>query len=98
MSIPMKKVAIGLVAALSLTPIATRPAAAWCTGWGCGGGNAGGAAAAGLIGGLALGAAIANSNQPAYVAPVDGGCWLERRPVYDQWGNYIGRRRVRVCQ
>ncbi len=92
MSIAMKKVAIGLVAALSFTPVATRPAAAWC--YGCGGG----AAAAGLIGGLALGTAIANANQPRYyAAPADGGCWIERRPVYDQWGNFIGRRRIRVC-
>ncbi len=24
--------------------------------------------------------------------------WIERRPVYDSWGNYIGRRRIRVCE
>jgi hypothetical protein len=99
MSIPVKKIVIGAVAALSLSSAFSTPASAWCNGWGCGGGNAGAAAAAGLIGGLALGAAAANANQPGYyAAPAYGGCWIERRPVYDQWGNFIGRRRIRVCQ
>jgi hypothetical protein len=96
MSIPVRKIVIGAVAALSLSSAFSTPASAWCNGWGCGGGNAGGAA---LIGGLALGAVIANANQPRYyAAPAYGGCWIERRPVYDEWGNFIGRRRIRVCQ
>ena len=101
MSIPVKKIVIAAVAALSLSSAFSSPASAWCNGWGCGGGDAGGAAAAGLIGGLALGAVIANANQPRYyyAQPVyGGGCWIERRAVYDEWGNYIGRRRVRICE
>ena len=67
----------------------------------------GGAIAAGVLGGLAVGAiagsAASNSNgyyrggyapAPAY----DGGCYFERRPVYDDYGEVIGHRRVRVCE
>lgn len=50
-----------------------------------------GAAALGI-----LGAAAAANSAPAY--PVYGGsCYIARQPMYDNWGNYIGRRRVRVC-
>lgn len=73
----------------------------------------GGAIAAGVLGGLAVGAiagsAAANSNAgygynngyPAYAAPAPvygGGCYFERRPVYDDDGEMIGHRRVRVCE
>lgn len=71
----------------------------------------GGAVAAGVIGGLALGAiagsAAANSNgynggyAPAYAAPqpyYGGGCYYQRRPVYDEDGELVGHRRVRVCE
>ncbi len=74
-------------------------------------GDNGGAIAAGVVGGLALGAiagsAAANANNgygggyPAYGAPqraYGGGCYYERRPVYDDYGEMIGRRRVRVCE
>jgi hypothetical protein len=49
---------------------------------------------------MALGAAAAGAAQgPVYAAPgYGGGCWVERRPIYDDWGNYVGRRRVRVCE
>ena len=57
------------------------------------------AVAAGVIGGLALGAAAASAAQgPGYGPGPYGGCWVERRPVYDDDGNYLGRRRVRVCE
>lgn len=53
-------------------------------------------AAVGLgILGLGLGAAIAGS-QPAYGHGYRE-CWWERRPVYNQYGDYMGRRRVQVC-
>lgn len=71
----------------------------------------GGAIAAGVIGGLALGAiagsAAANANgynggyAPAYAAPqpyYGGGCYYQRQPVYDEYGELVGRRRVRVCE
>jgi hypothetical protein len=106
MTLSFRKLAIGAVAALSLSAAAATPAAAWCNGWGCGGGwgggyNAGPAVAAGVLGGMALGAAAASAAQPRYYAPAPvygGDCWIERRPVYDNWGNYIGRRRIRVCE
>lgn len=49
----------------------------------------------GILGlGLAGAAAAANS-RPAY----DGyrECWWERRAVYNEYGDFMGRRRVRVC-
>lgn len=50
-----------------------------------------GAAALGI-----LGAAAAANSAPAY--PVyGGGCYIVRQPMYDDFGNYLGRRRVRVC-
>lgn len=57
-----------------------------------------GAAALGILGA----AAAANSQPyyPAYGAPAPvygGGCYIVRKPMYDDWGNYLGRRRVRVC-
>lgn len=56
--------------------------------------------AAGVLGGLALGSAAANANRGAYYAPGPyyGDCWIERRPVYDEDGEYVGTRGVRVCR
>jgi hypothetical protein len=56
--------------------------------------------AAGVLGGLALGSVAATATrEPYYAAPAPdyGECWIERRPVYDEDGDYVGRRRVRVC-
>lgn len=69
--------------------------------------SAGPAIAAG-IGGFALGAitggALANSAPPVvyapapvYVAPPPV-CWVERRPVFDEYGEVIGSRPRRVCE
>ena len=69
--------------------------------------SAGPAIAAGF-GGLALGtilgATIAQP-QPVYAAPrpvyVEAPpphCWVERRPVFDEWGNPIGSRPRRFCE
>ena len=62
----------------------------------------GGAIAAGIIGGLALGALAAGAAHaaPGYYAPsrVYGGCWMERRPVFNRWGDVVGYRRTRVCE
>ena len=69
--------------------------------------SAGPAIAAG-IGGFALGAiaggALANSGPPVvyapapvYVAPPPV-CWVERRPVFDEYGEVIGSRPRRVCE
>ncbi|MEI2733520.1 MAG: hypothetical protein V9G24_01040 [Rhodoblastus sp.] len=49
-----------------------------------------GAAALGI-----LGAAAAANSAPAPV--YGGGCYFVRQPMYDDFGNYLGRRRVRVC-
>jgi hypothetical protein len=59
------------------------------------GGNFGRNAAIG-VGGLAvlgiLGAAAAANAGPG------PDCYIARQPVYDDWGNYRGSRRVRVCE
>jgi hypothetical protein len=56
--------------------------------------------AAGILGGLALGSAAANANRGAYYAPGPyyADCWIESRPIYDEYGDYVGRRGVRVCR
>jgi len=70
--------------------------------------SAGPAIAAG-IGGFALGAitggALANSAPPVvyapapvYVAPPPPVCWVERRPIFDEYGVVIGSRPRRVCE
>lgn len=51
-----------------------------------------GAAALGI-----LGAAAAANAAPGPGPYYGGNCYIVRRPMYDDWGNYIGRRRVRVC-
>ncbi|MDB5509671.1 MAG: hypothetical protein JWL93_2140 [Hyphomicrobiales bacterium] len=54
------------------------------------GGN-GGAVAAGIVGLGLLGAiAAAEANRQP-------NCWVERRSMYNRYGNYTGTRRVRVC-
>ena len=62
----------------------------------------GGAIAAGIIGGLALGALAAGAANaaPSYYAPsrVYGGCWMERQPVFNRYGEVVGHRRIRVCE
>lgn len=64
-------------------------------GWGYRGGW-GAPVAAGLIGGLALGAAAAASH-PYYGGYYSRACYPADQPVYDDWGNFLGYRRVRVC-
>ena len=65
-----------------------------------------GAAVGAAVGLGILGAAIAAGaaqSHPGYYpgyyepAPVYGQCWLERREAYDAWGNFVGYRRIRVC-
>jgi hypothetical protein len=67
---------------------------------------------AALFGGLAAGAIIggALASGPHYYAPAYppapiyapepvyyADCFFERRPMFDGWGNFVGYRRVRVC-
>ena len=58
-----------------------------------------GAFAAGLIGGLAVGALAggAYAYPYPYAGPYYGDCWIESRPVYNQWGYVVGYHRVRIC-
>lgn len=84
-----------LAAAFAAT---ATPAAAWCGPGGCWGHHHhrwGGPAAAGIVGGLALGALAASTAaaRPAYAPDT---C-LVRQRVYDDYGNYLGKRRVRVA-
>ena len=74
------------------------PAAAWGRwgggyGWHRGGWRGPGPWVAGAIGGLALGAMAAGAaNNYGY----GYGC-VANQPVYDNWGNFVGYRRVRVA-
>jgi hypothetical protein len=95
MNISFRNAALGALTAVALVAGLSQPAAAYCPGCFIGPGIA-----AGVIGGAMLGAAAANAGPgPVYYgdAPV-GDCWVERRPVYDDDGNIVGRRRVRVCR
>ena len=97
----MRKTIATLSAALALGAAALAPVAPARAD------SAGPAIAAG-IGGFALGAitggALANSAPPVvyapapvYVAPPPV-CWVERRPVFDEYGEVIGSRPRRVCE
>jgi hypothetical protein len=98
MNTSWKKITIGALAAVTLGLAAATPASAQYYrggGWGWGAP----AVAAGVVGGMALGAAAANAANGPYYGPGPApACWMEARPVYDEYGNFIGRRRVRVCQ
>ncbi|HMN73469.1 MAG TPA: hypothetical protein PKA55_16535 [Rhodoblastus sp.] len=76
------------------------PNRAWRGGGWHGGGRRGistGAAVGIGVGAAALGILGAAAAANAAPAPVYGECYIARRPMYDGWGNYIGSRRVRVC-
>jgi hypothetical protein len=93
MNISWKKTTLAAVAALSLgLSLATPASAQWRGGWGP-------AVGLGVLGGVALGAAAANAGPHYGPGPdYDGDCWLERRPIFDEYGNRVGARRVRVCR
>jgi hypothetical protein len=94
MNCSWKKTAIGALAALSVSFALTSTPASANDAWIVPG------VATGVLGGLALGSAAANANREPYYAPGPDydDCWIERRPVYDEDGDFIGRRRVRVCR
>jgi hypothetical protein len=92
MTFSLKKSALAALAALTLAAGVSAPASAHD------GAAVGAGIAAGILGGAMLGAAAADANRgPAYY---DDGpeCWMERRPIYDEYGDFVGRRRVRVCR
>ena len=94
MNLSWKMTVFAVIAALTLGLTATAQPAAANDAWVVPG------VAAGVIGGMALGAAAANANQGPYYGPGPDydECWVERRPVYDEDGEIIGSRRVRVCR
>jgi hypothetical protein len=53
-----------------------------------------GGAAAAVIGLGVLGAVIATQAARSRYRR----CWIERQRVFDDWGNFVGYRRVRVCR
>lgn len=97
----MRRIIATLIAVLALGAAALTPVASARAD------SAGPAIAAG-IGGFALGAiaggALANSAPPVvyapapvYVAPPPR-CWVERRPVFDEFGEVVGSQPRRICQ
>lgn len=105
----VKKIIAGAAVALTLgaaVAATTTPAEAR---YGRRGAVVGGLAAGAILGGALAAGAYGSPYYrgygygpgyyaPAYAAPVYGGCWRERRPVYDSWGNFRGHRLIRVCQ
>jgi hypothetical protein len=90
--ISKKTVTILAGAALIGASLASAPASA--KGWKGGGYHSGhgGAIAAGVFGALALGAIAASA---ANAAPSE--CFLEKRPTYNAYGDFVGYRTIRVC-
>ncbi|HYC26146.1 MAG TPA: hypothetical protein VEC58_08925 [Roseiarcus sp.] len=83
-SVFKKSVAASLAAlVLGSSLTASTPAAAY---WRYHGGYWGGAVALGVIGGLAAGAIVASQYD----------C-VRYRPVFDRYGNFIGREPINVC-
>lgn len=100
MTVPFKKVALGALTALTVGLSIATPASAQYYYRGGGWGGPGPAVAAGVLGGMAVGAAAAGAANGPYYGPgpgYGGQCWMERRPIVDEYGVVIGRRRVRVC-
>ncbi|MCW2274656.1 hypothetical protein GJ654_11470 [Rhodoblastus acidophilus] len=92
MTLSIKKTALAALAAATLATSLTAPAFA------NDGAAVGAGIAAGILGGAMLGAAAASAAPPAPAYYEGPECWMERRPMYDEDGNFIGRRRVRVCR
>ncbi|MBL8590175.1 MAG: hypothetical protein JNK46_16700 [Methylobacteriaceae bacterium] len=90
----MKKVFTGAMAAVVMAGTLMASMGSAEAGWRYRRGWHGGAVAAGVIGALAIGAIAASAApRPYYVY----GCHIERRPVYNAWGDVVGFRRIRVC-
>lgn len=104
----MKKLvipALALVTAFAVMQPSEASAQRWHRGYG------GGAVAAGVAAGLLGGALVAGAAArpyyygPGYAAPVYGEpvyverrrCWIERRPLVDEYGEVVAFRRQRVC-
>lgn len=88
----MKKLITGALAATVMAGSIMATMGSAEAGWRYRRGWHGGAVAAGVVGALALGALAASAAPRPYY-----GCGVERRPVYNAWGDVVGFRRVRVC-
>ncbi|MDR3408359.1 MAG: hypothetical protein P4L68_07670 [Methylovirgula sp.] len=91
--INLRKITIaGSAVALVVASLAGSVTSASAHGWGYGGWGWGwGGFGLGAATGLAIAATAA---QPAYGYD---GCYLARQAVYDPYGNFVGYRRVQVC-
>ncbi|MDH7798129.1 MULTISPECIES: hypothetical protein [unclassified Beijerinckia] len=104
MSSIIRKTVTAAVAALALGSAMVATSTSADAGW-RGRGGWGVPVAAGVIGGLALGAIAAQAAQPRYydapayypVAEPQAYCYVDRRPAYNAYGDFIGWRPVRVC-
>jgi hypothetical protein len=98
-SILKKTLIAGLAAATMAGALAATPASARD--------GRHGAFFGGLVAGGLLGGALSQGyygpryygGGPAYVGGYDDApdCWIERRPLYDSWGEVVSYRRVRIC-
>ena len=99
----MRKVSIGLAAAIVVFGACSAEAQHRHQGGGYGGGGrSGGGWVAPLVGGMVLGGVLYGLSQPSYAAPPPvyveqqpryrRECWVQ--PEYDYYGRYLGDRRV----
>jgi hypothetical protein len=91
-----KKIATGTFAALTLGIALAASSAPAEARWGRNAAFFGGAAA-GLIGAGIVANAYAAPRYHAAPVYYGGSCWVERRAVYNSWGDFAGYRRIRVC-
>lgn len=100
--ITMRKTLAILLATITLVS-ATTANAEWREhrnygngGYNHGGGDAGVALFGGIVGGLILGGMLNNMNQPQYYPQpqyYQPQTFCRMVPVYDAWGNFVGRQR-----
>ncbi len=101
----LKKMAIGATVLATIAGTAVVPAQAR-EGGAIAAGVIGGLALGAIAGSAAANNGYYNNGyppppayaQPVYGAPAYGGCYFARQPVYDEDGDLVGHRRVRVCE
>jgi hypothetical protein len=87
MNVLRKILIVGVALATVGTTVAATSAPASARGFGFGWG----------VAGVATGLAVAAAATPYYYGGYGYGCYLARQPIYDDYGNYLGSRRIRVC-
>lgn len=85
-----KITALALAATVMTGTVAATATPAAAGGWHHWNHHWNGPLAGGIVGGLLLGSIIAANAQ-------QGSCYLQRQPIYNEFGEVIAIRKVRVC-